>query len=84
MIHVEWIIIYYLEFLDPHKKTSEYSRPSYNNIIYAGDAHIATYMLKLRALGFTVDYTKHATTKYNFQCIDIYGMKQPMFHQRYK
>jgi hypothetical protein len=39
-----------------YKKGSKYSRPSYNNIIYAGGAHVHNYINILLKLGFVIDF----------------------------
>lgn len=61
----------------------KYSRPSYNNIIYSGDYHTNNYVNILLDLGFKIDFENYADRSGNFQCLDIFKMKQPMFHQRY-
>jgi len=82
----------------------KYSRPSYNNIIYAGNEHIGNYITILSKLGFKIDFqsvnygqqekdflsTPGITDKQKLydviskiQCLDVSGMKQPMFYQRY-
>lgn len=61
----------------------QYSRPSYNNIIYTGYYHTNNYVNILLDLGFKVDFENYADRGGNFQCLNISKMKQPMFHQRY-
>jgi hypothetical protein len=39
-----------------NKTKKEYSRPSYNNIIYTGDAHTNNYIRILKQIGFNIDY----------------------------
>jgi hypothetical protein len=77
-----------------YKKDAKYSRPSYNNIIYAGEAHINIYIDILLKLGFVIDFKDLAKMSFDMwdlapprdksQCLDVSKMKQPMFHQRYK
>nr|QBK86146.1 MAG: hypothetical protein LCMAC101_07410 [Marseillevirus LCMAC101] len=80
----------------------KYHRPSYNNIIYAGEVHRKNYVDILLKLGFVIDFEsinfdikileKVSPVDYvelmksipDFQCLDVSGMKQPMFHQRYR
>ena len=72
-------------FRSYHRKSSEYYRPSYNNIIYAGDRHVKNYADILEKLGFKTTYKNISRTKKsNYQCVDISLMEQPMFHQRYR
>lgn len=83
-------------FRNFHQKGQEYSWPSYNNVIYAGDEHIKTYVKFLtKELGYKTQYKRTvgksfypgSTTstkgeKY-YQCVDISGMKQPIFKDRF-
>lgn len=86
------IVDYYLisRCFRKYDKKKGYSRPSYNNIIYAGNYHIRIYVSILQTLGFTIKYKNINVNKNNkrmrnkYQCIDIGKMKQPMFYQRYK
>jgi hypothetical protein len=67
------------------RQTSGYSRPPSNIIIYAGDHHIGNYIDILQNLGFEIKYKDVSRIrKSNYQCIDISGMEQPMFHSRYR
>nr|QBK85425.1 MAG: hypothetical protein LCMAC101_00120 [Marseillevirus LCMAC101] len=66
-------------------KRRGYSRPSYNNIIYVGDSHIAEYFKILGKLGFHIVEKVPAKAKDNikFQCLNISEIQQPLFYQRY-
>lgn len=67
------------------RQTSGYSKPPSNIIIYAGDHHIGNYIDILQNLGFEIKYKNVSRIKKsNYQCIDISGMEQPMFHSRYR
>lgn len=68
-----------------YDKKKGYSRPSYNNIIYAGWVHDDNYFKILKGLGYKTDIfiqDKPFNDK-TFQCLDISKLKQPLFHQRY-
>jgi hypothetical protein len=76
-----------------NKIKKEYNRPSYNNIIYTGDAHTNNYIDILKKLGYIIDYQKintnpkvgDTTVVSTFQCLVFdKDFKQPMFSQRYK
>jgi hypothetical protein len=76
-----------------NKIKKEYNRPSYNNIIYSGDAHTNNYIDILKKIGYIIDYQKinmnrevnDKTVISNFQCLVFdKDFKQPMFQQRYK
>ena len=67
-----------------YSRKEGYSRPSYNNIIYAGEAHIKKYVEILQKLGFHIDEKVPSKDKSKeFQCLNISGIKQPLFYQRY-
>jgi len=71
-----------------YDKKEGYSRPSYNNIIYAGAQHIRNYVKILNKLGFKIDAMADQRNMYEkmpakMQCLDISKIKQPLFHQRY-
>ena len=72
-------------FRDFKKRSGKYSRPSYNNIIYTGDAHTKDYVSILKKLGFIIDYEQtNYIYGYNSQCLVFDdNFIQPMFHQRY-
>jgi len=66
------------------KIKNQYSRPSYNNIMYVGDTHAINYTAILKKLGFKQQYIqRNQEGDKDFQCLDVSGMNQPMFHQRY-
>lgn len=67
------------------KRKDEYNLPSYNNIIYAGYAHVDKYVQVLLQLGYDLIYDRKSRKKgVDFQCVDISEMEQPMFSNRYK
>jgi len=67
-----------------YNQTQKYSRPSYNNVIYAGDEHIDNYINILTSLGFKMGFKYNEDDAGLNQCIDISKMEQPMFYQRYR
>jgi hypothetical protein len=90
---IEGILMYVTKLMDFYviarsfrnfKKVKDYySRPSYNNIIYAGGSHVNNYVNILLNLGFKTDFENYSDRAGTFQCLDISDMKQPMFYQRY-
>nr|QBK85427.1 MAG: hypothetical protein LCMAC101_00140 [Marseillevirus LCMAC101] len=65
-------------------KKKGYSRPGYNNIIYAGHRHIKRYIKILQKLDFNLDAKVSPVRGDRLQCLDLSEIKQPLFHQRYK
>ena len=52
-----WFDVYLLSrVFRKYNQTVKYSRPSFNNIVYAGAGHISQYVYDLKLLGFIVDY----------------------------
>jgi len=66
-----------------YDKKEGYSRPGYNNIIYAGDIHVKNYVKILKMLEFHVDTEMQSSEGKKYQCLDISKIRQPLFHQRY-
>jgi len=87
LIYSNCLMDYYLiaRSFRSYEETYGYSRPSYNNIIYAGNTHVKKYVKILKKLGYDEHFKKSCTNSddKSFQCLDISKMEQPMFHQRY-
>lgn len=65
---------------------NKYSKPCYNSIIYAGDAHIGNYKNILTSLGFKIveqTYNGFTPDCKNTQCLNMKNITQPLFSTRF-